>query len=815
MGEFVLVWLVAPALLLLLCFGVGLLLTAVTRGHKNFATVVSLGFVLVVVLGSVLTTNSLTASHASLIILIIALIGLLVSMSRIRSFPSFDYPSAISGLVTYVVFGLPVMAYGKPSWAGWVKLDDTASFFAVTNRIMTSGQSVPAAVTSSYSRIIQVLLGGNGLNYGSVTDTHFVYPVGSFIPYGVISQLTGIERAWLFQPYLALAAALTAMLFVAVLRRHARSTPFLIVASCFSIASSTIYSYVMWGGIKEIVIIIPLTLLALLLFGDVKQGMNVGHYLTILICLVALYFIGGMASFGFTVSILLIFVLTKMRSKNRFYLVVIPALFLALVIGVGTIYLATGKNIIGDLFVPKIKDPGNLSRSLNLFQTFGIWPSQDFRLDPVFKSMTMMMIAFALLFFLFGMYFSSKRHFWAIPSLVVSSIAVIVYSYFWGGIWLTGKTIAVASPLFLLASSVGAYELWNVLSKSERKWIHVCRIRYLGVGLVIVVGFGVLLSDAFTYKNVWVAPYSQMDELRTIGNHYSGQGPALMTEYSVFGGRYFLRNLDAESASELRVHLIPMSDGMTVPKGFAADISLFDSSTIDYFKLLVLRKSPTASRPPLNYQLSWSGQYYEVWKRINSSHVIKKTLSLGDNFTPGAQPTCSAVTSFLAQSAKGDRIFTALRDKTYLIDFSDGDLPNNWTPITPFSGAVNRSGAGGFSRQFSVDETRDYDLSIAGSFPGQMTLLIDGNQVYSGHSVIEGNPTLTNVLTRVHLSAGSHVLTVVYKTPLLMPGSDVAARFGPVYLSTQFAGDVKVKQVPISKIPQLCTQNLDWIAITN
>ena len=58
-----------------------------------------------------------------------------------------------------------------------------------------------------------------------------------------------------------------------------------------------------------------------------------------------------------------------------------------------------------------------------------------------------------------------------------------------------------------------------------------------------------------------------------------------MTEYCVFGSQYFLRALDAEAVSELLVHTIPMSDGSMVPRGYAADIGLFDSSTINYYKL--------------------------------------------------------------------------------------------------------------------------------------------------------------------------------------------------------------------------------------
>ncbi|MBI3429011.1 MAG: hypothetical protein HY050_02925 [Actinobacteria bacterium] len=148
-----------------------------------------------------------------------------------------------------------------------------------------------------------------------------------------------------------------------------------------------------------------------------------------------------------------------------------------------------------------------------------------------------------------------------------------------------------------------------------------------------------------------------------------------------------------------------------------------------------------------------------------------------------------------------------------MVNFADGDLPLTWYPTNPFTGGIDRVGSGGFSRPVTVDVTGNYDLSIGGSFPGLMKILVDGVQAYSGRSMVEENSFLTNTLTKVYLSAGRHTLTVLYNKPALLPGGDVDSRFGPIYLSTQYAGDVKVKQVSNSRFDQLCTRNLDWIAI--
>ncbi len=811
MVEMILVWLLAPALLVLTSYGLGLLLSLAFRRRLTFALAVPLGFLLIVILGSFFTMHASTVPYTAISIGILAILGFLVSAIWFRSYFLFDWPSGLAGICVYFLSGLPVMAYGHPSWAGWVQLDDTASWFAITNRLMTVGQSGINVINSTYERLIQLIF---GTTTGSIAPDNFSYPLGSFVPFGVMSKMTGIERAWLFQPYLALAAGMSAMVIVVIARERMNNKWITFVIGTLSLLASTIFSYEMWGGIKEIVILIPLLLFTYVLLTSTKARSKTERYAFTTVTILGFYFLGGKTSIGLVLPIVFVALLAKISFANR---KIFLGIFTAVVVasGVGVYFLRAGNNALGKFFVPVISDPGNLTRSLNLLQVMGIWPSQDFRLDPIYKPFTYSLIAIALAMVVVGIASSFRNGFWILPALMVSCVSVIGYSYYFAGIWITGKAIAVASPIFVFAGCIGAYEAWTWLSKNPKFNFGIVKTHYLLLALSVAAASGILASDAMTYRNIWIAPYSQVNELRQIGATFAGQGPTLMTDYSVFGARYFLRDVGTEAASELRVHPILMSDGNQVPKGFAADISLFDSATINNYKLLVLRKSPVASRPPLNYSLAWSGLHYEVWKQMPNAPIIKSMLSLGNNFTPSSVPACQDVMSFLAKRVKGDRIFAVIRNRTYLISFSNGDLPSTWIPINASIGAVDRTGPGGFSRTFSVDETGLYDLSLAGSFPGKLSLLIDGDQVYSGNSVFEGNPTLTNTLTKVHISAGQHVLTLIYTSPILMSGSDVSYRFGPIFLSTQFAGDAKVKQISISQIPQLCTENLDWIAITN
>jgi hypothetical protein len=806
MIEMILVWAIVPLLLVLLCYGFGLAFSLLMRKSMNFTFTIITGFLLMAILGSITTISTTTAPYTAITFGLISVGGLVIGAIWFRSYFRIDYLPMVAGLITYLAFALPTLAYGKPSWEGWNKLDDNSTFLAITDRLMNVGRTVPVPMTSTFDRVIHVMF-----EYGS--SGHYNYPVGTLIPFGVISKLTGFEKAWFYQPYLSFGAGLVAMMFVIILSSRISNRYLVVAFASISSLASTIYSYVMWGGIKEVIIIVPLLFFAFMMFQILANRNAKEHDTYAIVALFGIIAVGGISSIGYVAPVVFIAALLALWTRSRRYFN-----YFAGVSGLSAValivFVKSGNKTVINLFIPDASDIGNLWKSLNMGQIVGIWPSQDFRFDPVFKPLTFFIIGVALIFALSGIYFSVVKSMWLIPSLVVGCVAVVSTSYFWGGIWLTGKAIAVASPIFLLAASIGIYELWLDLGKESRRKFAPYRPRTVVIVLAVLVASGVVVSDAYTYKNVSLAPYPQQDELRNIGVMFAGQGPTLIPEFSVYGSRYFLRNLGTEAVSELRVHVIPTRDGNQVPRGAAADIDSFDPATIDYFNLLVIRKGPNASRPPLDYSLAWSGNYYEVWKKIPGVNV-RKTLPLGSDRNPGAVPTCHAVRVFLADRTKTEKVYTAFRKPVYVVNFSDGVLPAKWLVRSASPGGVDLFGPGSFNRNFTVGETGKYEMWIAGAYPGRLRVLVDGVEVYSGHSLFEGNRNLTDPLSGVDLSAGAHVLTVLYDSPLFMPGADLPSAFGPIYFSSQIAGDVKVKQVSISRIPELCTQNLDWIAIAN
>lgn len=266
MVEMILIWVVAPIVLAILSYGLGLIFALITRKELKFYELIVLGFLSIVVLGSLITSSTKWAHLASPIIGLLAIVGITLCRVRYRRYLKFDPLSAAAGALTYLIFSFPLIMYGKPTWAGWVQLDDNASWYAIANRLMSQGHSIPATVLTTYDRVLQVYLGVSAFNYGDANSGQFAYPTGGLIPFGVLAKIVKIDMAWLFQPFLSFCAALIALLFIETLRKRTHSNYLTVLSATFATLASTIFSYVMWGGIKEVILVIPIVFFAMKIF---------------------------------------------------------------------------------------------------------------------------------------------------------------------------------------------------------------------------------------------------------------------------------------------------------------------------------------------------------------------------------------------------------------------------------------------------------------------------------------------------------------------------------------------------------------------
>src|SRR5207244_2418678 len=114
------------------------------------------GLAVLVVVSGFTTAASATARTTVPVVLAITLIGLVLAPRRRPG--SEGWAAVVVTALTFLFYGAPVIVSGQPTFAGYVKLDDTATFLALTDRALTHGRGVSGLPPSSYRAALDVNL---------------------------------------------------------------------------------------------------------------------------------------------------------------------------------------------------------------------------------------------------------------------------------------------------------------------------------------------------------------------------------------------------------------------------------------------------------------------------------------------------------------------------------------------------------------------------------------------------------------------------------------------------------------------------------
>jgi hypothetical protein len=579
-------WLVFPLLLATICLGCGLAVERCSRTPIQPPLVLPVGFAAVVVIGLFTTLSAQTARLTLPSVLAVAALGLASSVPR--ALPRIDPWAVGSAVVVFAVFAAPVVLSGEATFAGYIKLDDTATFLALADRALEHGRSLESLAPSSYEAAL-----AHNLRF---------YPLGSLLPLGMGSALTGQDTAWLFQPLLAFLAALLALVLYQLAALVITSRPWRATAAVLGAQAALLYGYSLWGGVKELAAAPLVALVAALtgaLFPSARRGPAVIPLAVAAAALVGVLSVGAAAWLLPTLALAVWTLVRRGESRRPLLLAGLAAALVIPSLTVARFFLSEG--VLGSL--RNSGELGNLLAPLSPLQLAGIWPTGDFRLRPDDLTVTYVLLAVVAFAAVVGIAVALTRRAWEIGLYAASVLCAAIAFGLLGSPWLAGKAFAIASPVIVFLAVVGCSAL-------------VARGRRVeGLVALAAVALGVLWSNALAYKEVNLAPRAQLAELERIGDELAGTGPALMTEYQPYGVRHFLRRLDPEGASELRRRPVALRDGSTLEKGRFADLSAFRSTDVHVYRTLVLRRSPVASRPPSAYRLTWSGRYYEVWQQ--------------------------------------------------------------------------------------------------------------------------------------------------------------------------------------------------------
>ncbi len=787
-------WLGYPLLLAVVTLGCGTLLGQAAGRRLPGVLLLPAGYAVIVVVSSLTTMTGATAWLTTPLVVLLALAGLVPALQR-RARP--DVAALVAGVAVFAVYAAPIVLSGSATFAGYISLDDTATWLALADNALAHGRDTAMLAPSTYSTVLHDYLSTG-------------YPLGAFVPLGIGSQLTGTDAAWLFQPQIAYLAA---MLGLSVYSLSTRMLPVRWLRGLTAVLgaqAALLYGYAFWSGIKEITAAALIALLVALI-DDLPRARSSLRAVLPVACVAAaltdVLAIVGAVWF----SALGLLVLAGLLSRHRRRVAILTATAVAAASVLALPALATARTFVsvansGDISGHGGGDAGlgNLIHPLSYLQVVGIWPVGDFRLRPHAMRVTEVMIAFALLAGLAGLLVAVRRRAWGLPVYLAVAgggaiVIVVAGAYGHGSPWLDGKALAIASPALVAAAAAGGGALLRRPTVA------------LGALGLAAVSVGVLWSNALAYGNVWLAPRAQLGELETIGQRFAGDGPTLMTEYEPYGVRHFLRRLDPEGASERRARPVELQNGSTLGKAAYADIDAFALSAILVYRTLVLRTSPVASRPPSDYRLVWHGRYYEVWQRPARPPDVLEHLSLGAGAEPVAVPACNQVLQLAALAAQhGGALVASKRTAAIVQDLAAGAgvLPPGWG--APGGGAVVPAGPGSLTVALAVPSAGRYGFWLSGSFRDTVTISVDGEAVGSETDQLSEGGQLVP-FGYATLGPGRHTVVLRYSRNRLAPGSGSAPfAFGPLEIG-RAAASARLVEVAPARALSLCGKSLDWV----
>jgi hypothetical protein len=750
-------WVLFPLVLAALCLGWGILLRAVPGVRIPRAVVPGAGMASIVVAGQALTYADATAELATPVIAGVGVIGLSVgAVTRLR--PPQAWALAAAG-ATFGIFAAPTVLSGEATFAGFIKLDDTATWLALTDRIMEHGRSLEGLAPSTYEATLVFNLGDG-------------YPVGVFVPLGVGAAIVGEDPAWVIQPYMAFWAALLSLALWRLGRRVVADHRLRALAAFVGAQAALLYGYYLWGGVKEVAAIALVATTAALLApatsaGPVRSVMPAALSAAALVGVLSgggALWLAPVLGFGLFVCVRVLGWPGALRRAAAFAGVVVAAALP--VLAAGGLLPPTSSPLTDGAAV------GNLGGPLNLWQLAGVWPAGDFRSQPDAEIVAYALAATAALCAAACLAYAWRRRAWWVLAFAGGTLVAAAAIALVGSPWVDGKAYAIASVVVPFAAILGAGALWA----DGRRAV-------AGVLGALVAG-GVLWSNALQYGGASLAPRDQLAELERVGELVAGEGPTLMTEYNPFGARHFLREGDPEGVSELRRRQIPLAGGGAVRKGRSADTDELAADDLLVYRSLVLRRSPVRSRPPSPYQLAWAGEHYELWQRRGGTSLAIERLPLGSEHDPTGVASCAQVRE-LARAARGGELLAVRRARPTVVSLGD-DL----------EAVVQAEGI--------------QEAWLRGSVRGEATLVVDGQSAGTAGHVLNNDGGYLS-LAEVDLEGGSSTASVRLGGSDLHPGSGgPQAALGPLVLGPSRT-DLEPVSTPRGEWRRLCGERLDWV----
>jgi hypothetical protein len=827
----------APLALWVVCLGCGLALERVLGVRLSNALLLPLG--LCVAFALIFPGYAAGAGDALAIslLLVVTLAGLVFAKDGLRARLNPGWPG-VAGLGVYVLYMLPVIAYGHWTWAGYDFVNDSAFEMLLAAHIKGYGLTLGNIPLTSEQQFLM-----SYLNSG--------YPLGTQSLLGTLSGLTDTDVPVLYQGFIASLAALGAVALSTVTRGllNARRAA---LAGFAAMAANLTYQYALQGNIKEIGLLATLCAGVALGREAIELGRPyAGAALMAVVTAAALAtynavavpFLGALALF---LGLGLLF-MRHSRPSRSWIGPLLAGLGLAALLSIPSLvsfktFFEVARTGQGSTGVGAIQ-LGQLLRPLPLSQISGVWLSGEYRAAIASHHaglLTSIATVAILLAIVPCVVVALKRRALAVPAMVGMIGLVLLIVFPRASPYAQGKLLAICSPFVVLAGIAGLLCLLpgradlgagaktsadggagtstsadggtgtsGDLGTGARR-VGGWRLGALGAILAAGVGLAILASDLLAYNHDRVAPTAQMEAIRQMGDHFAGRGLVLWNEFQEFA-KYFARAAKISVPFET---LTPQQVQLRSPTYFYGHYFDLDQellSFVEKYPIIVTRRSPAASRPPANYKLVYENPYYLGWERTSKPAVLEH-LPLQQLYSPSLPIECSALAPIVAKAPHGSHLVVAYAPENQWYEpQSNPKRPTGWPPDPVQAGSVFTSSPGHIEGQLTVKRAGSYRVWVQGDFPRPLHVSVDGHEV----GTVSGSNTPGQWLqaATVHLPAGTHTVAVE-KAPgrdHLGPGEWAVGMLGAVALQSD--APERMVSLPLSSWHSLCGKEADWVEV--
>lgn len=779
-------WLLGPLLVLIATIGLSLIVERLAGFAVAWPLRPGLGLAAMIVLAQFGTISSATAELTLPATFALGALGIVLGMRRL------ERPGAAGIAAAVVVFALlaaPFVVSGQATWAGYLKLDDSATWMAIGDHAFADGRGIGGLPPSTHEVVLDMYLGKG-------------YPIGGFVPAAAVSWVSGQDIAFTLQPAMALAAVALALALFELIRRPLASDAVAAAIAVVASLSAILLGYYLWAESKELTTAALLALAPALAKPARRGGWPPGAYVPFGVTIGALIAVLGPGGLVWLVAPLVAILAVVVRERGGQLATDLAGRTMLLTVVLAIPVLVTPEGLFNplDRVLTEPSETSTLGDALNPLQVAGLWPATDFRADPHLEPLVVALAALCLVLAAGAVVACARlpdRAGFPFAAYVGGSAIGAALIMVLGSPWVDGKAMAILSPAVLSAALVALAML------ARRRSLRLPALA-TGAAITAVVAWSAFLA----YQGASLAPRDQYEELERIGERFAGEGPALATDTSFYGARHFLSELAPESPLDFHPRSIALSDGSLVgPKTRFVDVGDVAPESLQAYRLLVLPRSPGTSRPPSAFELAYRGDYYEVWRRVAEAPLPDAVLALGSLLDAGGVADCGRVRA-LSGDADGGGLEAAPVTDPVTVPIGDGTLPSSWRRLSPWS--VDAAGSGRASAAILTGAGR-YDVLVGGNAYGRATVEIDGHEVGSERGGVYPTGDYRRVGT-VELGQGRHEAALDYEGASAHPGSAVPADpLGPVLLDPVAAPDSPTVRVGAADYRRLCDRRWDWI----